>query len=472
MAIHPVILSGGSGTRLWPLSRVSLPKQLLPLTSELSLLQETVLRVAQFPEIAPPLLVCNHEHRFLIAEQLRMVGVAPRAILLEPVGRNTAAAAAVAALELIADDPEAILLVLPSDHVVKNHQALLDSVLAASSAAKTGHIVTFGITPESPATGYGYIEGGELLDGQHSCRRITRFVEKPDLATAERLLAAGGHYWNSGMFVFSAAHYLEELKKLQPAVLAACTRARESAQVDLEFTRLDPAAFTASPSISIDYAVMEHTGHGAVLPVDLGWSDVGSWNALWEVNAKNSQGNVLLGDVVTDNVSNTLVNAQNRMVAAVGVQDLVIVETSDAVLVAHKSESQNVKRIVDQLQAAARTEHIAHRRVYRPWGWYESVDQGERFQVKRLMVKPGARLSLQMHHHRAEHWVVVMGTAKVTRNGAELLVSENESTYIPIGTSHRLENPGKVPLHIIEVQSGCYLGEDDIVRFEDSYNRT
>lgn len=471
MAIHPVILSGGSGTRLWPLSRTTLPKQLLPLTSELSLLQQTVLRVALFPEIAPPLVVCNHEHRFLIAEQLRTVGVAPRAILLEPVGRNTAPAAAVAALALADEDPDAILLTLPSDHVIKNHQALLDAVLSASVAAKAGHIVTFGITPAAPATGYGYIQSGEALAGLDGCHRIARFIEKPDLAAAERLIAAGGHYWNSGIFVFSAARYLEELRRLQPQVLDACTQARKLAQTDPEFTRLDQAAFAASPSISIDYAVMEHTGCGAVLPVDLGWSDVGSWNALWEVHDKNDEGNVLHGDVVTDNVSNTLVNAQNRMVAAVGVQDLVIVETSDAVLVAHKSESQNVKRIVDQLQAAARTEHITHRRVYRPWGWYESVDEGERFQVKRLMVNPGARLSLQMHHHRAEHWVVVMGTAKVTRNGEEMLVSENESTYIPIGTSHRLENPGKVALHIIEVQSGCYLGEDDIVRFEDSYNR-
>jgi mannose-1-phosphate guanylyltransferase / mannose-6-phosphate isomerase len=471
MAIHPVILSGGSGTRLWPLSRTSLPKQLLPLTSELSLLQETVLRVAQFPEIAPPLLVCNHEHRFLIAEQLRMVAVAPSGILLEPLGRNTAPAAAIAALKLSRADADAILLVLPSDHVIKNHGALLDAVLAAAQAASNGYIVTFGITPSGPATGYGYIESSEAIEGIPGCHGIREFTEKPDLATAERFLASGQHYWNSGMFVFSARYFLEELRRLQPALMSACEQALDKAIVDLEFTRLDPDTFSACTSISIDYAVMEHTPRGAVLPVELGWSDVGSWDALWQVNEKNGEGNVLHGDVVTDNVTNTLIKAQNRMVAAVGVQDLVIIETSDAVLVAHKSESQNVKRIVDQLHAAARTEHISHRRVYRPWGWYESVDQGERFQVKRLMVNPGARLSLQLHHHRAEHWVVVTGTARVHRDGKEMLLSENESTYIPIGASHRLENPGKVPLHIIEVQSGCYLGEDDIVRIEDSYNR-
>jgi len=471
MAIHPVILSGGSGTRLWPLSRTSLPKQLLPLTSDLSLLQETVLRVTQFPEMSPPLLVCNHEHRFLIAEQLRTIGVTPSGILLEPAGRNTAPAAAAAALELADQDPEAILLVLPSDHVIRNHQALLDAVLSAAAAAAAGHIVTFGITPSSPATGYGYIEGGKSLPGLDPCTKVTRFVEKPDPASARQFIDSGNYYWNSGMFVFSAMRYLAELERLQPEMLATCRRARESAQVDLEFIRLDPAAFSAAPSISIDYAVMEHTDAGAVLPVDLGWNDVGSWNALWEVNDKDGEGNVIRGDVVTENVSNTLVNAQNRMVAAIGVTDLVIVETSDAILVAHKNECQNVKKIVDRLNASARTEHITHRRVHRPWGWYESVDGGERFQVKRLMVKPGARLSLQMHHHRAEHWVVVTGTAKVTRGSENLLISENESTYIPIGTSHRLENPGKVPLHIIEVQSGCYLGEDDIIRFEDIYDR-
>jgi mannose-1-phosphate guanylyltransferase/mannose-6-phosphate isomerase len=471
VAIHPVVLSGGSGTRLWPLSRAALPKQLLPLTSDLSLLQETVLRVAQFTEIAAPLVVCNHEHRFLVAEQLRTIGVKPRAILVEPVGRNTAPAAAAASLMLRAEDPDAILLLLPSDHVIKDHAAFQSAIATAGNAAQQGFIVTFGVTPTAAATGYGYIECGSPLEGLDGCYRVARFVEKPDAAMAERFVSSGDYFWNSGMFAFSAARCLEELRRLRPGIVDACTRALDAAKTDLEFTRLDHAAFAAAPSVSIDYAIMEHTPHGVVLPVDLGWSDVGSWNALWEVRDKNEEGNVICGDVVAQDVSNTLVNAQNRMVAALGVRDLVIVETADAVLVAHKNASQNVKRVVDHLQAAARTEHIAHRRVYRPWGHYESMDEGERFQVKRLTVNPGARLSLQMHHHRAEHWVVVKGTARVTRGEEVTLLSENQSTYIPIGVPHRLENPGRVPLHIIEVQSGCYLGEDDIVRLEDAYNR-
>jgi mannose-1-phosphate guanylyltransferase / mannose-6-phosphate isomerase len=471
MAIYPVILSGGSGTRLWPLSRTAMPKQLLALTSELSLLQETVLRAAATSGIASPVLVCNEEHRFLIAEQLRVIGIKPHAIFLEPVGRNTAPAVTLAALALATADPDAILLVLPSDHIIGNATAMHRATVAAISAAQHGNIVAFGIAPTAPVTGYGYIQRGVPLQVADGIFRIARFVEKPSTEFAQAYIESKEYYWNSGMFVFSAATFLNEINRLQPAIFASCTQALERARADLEFTRLDPRAFAACPSLSLDYALMEHTKLGAVAPVNIEWSDVGSWQALWEVQEKDVQGNVLSGDVISENVSNSLINAQSRMVAALGVRDLVIVETSDAVLVAHKDQAQNVKLLVDRLQAANRTERVSHRRVYRPWGYYESVDAGERFQVKRLMVKPGARLSLQMHHHRAEHWVVVTGTAKVTRGDTVTLLGENQSTYIPLGVLHRLENSGKVPLYLIEVQSGGYLGEDDIVRLEDSYNR-
>jgi mannose-1-phosphate guanylyltransferase/mannose-6-phosphate isomerase len=463
---------GGAGSRLWPMSRQLLPKQFLPLVSERTMLQETVERLRGLAGVAPPTVVSNSEHRFLVAEQLRAIGAPPRAQILEPVGRNTAPAVAVAALALERADPDALMLVLPADHLIRDVETFHLAIGRAVEAARGGFLVTFGIRPDHAATGYGYIEGGEPLAGHASVFRVARFVEKPDAATARRFLERGTFAWNSGMFVLGARRYLEELERHAPAMLAACRAAWAQAAIDLDFVRLDEAAFKACPADSIDYAVMEKTDAAAVVPVDIGWSDVGSWATLWEVGEKDASGNVLRGDVHVQGAENCYVRAEKRMVSVLGLADAVVVETDDAVLVASKEEAQKVKDIVGRLDAANRTEHVSHRRVYRPWGYYESIDAGDRFQVKRLMVKPGAALSLQMHHHRAEHWVVVSGTAKVTRGDEVRLVAENESTYIPIGTKHRLENPGKVPLHLIEVQSGGYLGEDDIVRFEDVYKRT
>ncbi len=471
MTLYPVILSGGSGTRLWPLSRAALPKQLLPLASELTLVQETVLRLRGLPDLAAPLIVCNQEHRFLIAEQMREIGVTPLAIYLEPVGRNTAPAATVAALMLTRRDPDAVMLLLPADHLIQDVPAFHAAIGEGLKAAADGHLVTFGIVPDSPHTGYGYIQRGEPLPGS-TARRVARFVEKPDLANAEAFLASGEYYWNSGMFLFPAQRFLDEVRRLRPELLEACAQALDRGQQDLDFHRLDRAAFEACPSDSIDYAVMEHTQSAAVVPADMGWSDIGAWSALWAVADKDAQGNVCRGDVYLDAARNSYVRAESRMVAAIGVEGLIIVETADAVLVAHRDRAQEVKKVVEHLKANARSEHAFHTRVYRPWGWYEGIDAGERFQVKRIMVKPGEKLSLQMHHHRAEHWIVVSGTARVTRDGKEELLTENQSTYIPLGTTHRLENPGKIPLHMIEVQSGSYLGEDDIVRLEDVYRRT
>ena len=470
MTIYPVILSGGSGTRLWPLSRAALPKQLLPLASELTLVQETVLRLDGLPDVAAPLIVCNEEHRFLIAEQLREVGIAPLGIYLEPVGRNTAPAAAVAALVLTRSDPDAVMLLMPADHLIEDVAAFHAAILEGMQAARSGHLVTFGIVPDSPHTGYGYIQRGEALTGT-GAYRVARFVEKPDLATAETYVASSDHYWNSGMFLFPAQRFLDELRQLRPELVSACEQALERGQRDLDFNRLERAAFEACPSDSIDYAVMEHTRHAAVVPADMGWNDIGAWSALWQVATKDANGNVSRGDVYLDGVRDSYVRAESRMIAALGVRDLIIVETADAVLVADRARAQDVKKVVDHLKANNRSEHEFHTRVYRPWGWYEGIDAGDRFRVKRIMVKPGEKLSLQMHHHRAEHWIVVSGTALVTRDGQEQLLSENQSTYIPLGTTHRLENPGKIPLHMIEVQSGAYLGEDDIVRFEDVYKR-
>lgn len=468
--IHPVILSGGSGTRLWPLSRAAMPKQLLSLSSEFSMLQETVMRLADMAGAVAPLVVCNQDHRFLIAEQLRQIGVTPSAIVLEPVGRNTAPAAAVAALHLLREDADALMLLLPADHLIDDVAAFHRAVEAGLQAVQQGFLVSFGIVPHAPETGYGYIQQGEALENLAACR-VARFIEKPDADTAKALLAAGGHFWNSGMFLFSCRQYLDELARFRPDILAACQAALAGRHHDLDFCRLEERAFAACPADSIDYAVMERTEQAAVVPADIGWNDIGAWSALWEVGAKDTQGNMARGDVWLDGVETSLVHAESRLVAAIGLKDVVIVETKDAVLVADRRCAQDVKKVVDYLKREGRSEHEFHTRVFRPWGWYEGIDTGDRFQVKRIAVKPGAALSLQMHHHRAEHWIVVKGTAKVTRGEESFLVGENESTYIPLGIRHRLENPGKVLLEIIEVQSGSYLGEDDIVRFDDSYGR-
>jgi mannose-1-phosphate guanylyltransferase/mannose-6-phosphate isomerase len=472
MKIYPVILSGGAGTRLWPLSRAVLPKQLLPLVSDRTMLQETAVRLTETPGVMPPLVVCGDEHRFLVAEQLRAVGVTPLGIMLEPVGRNTAPALGAAANYLVAVDPEAIMLVLPADHVIEDVQTFKSAITLAAQAVQDGALATFGIVPTSPETGYGYIHRGAQRPGVENCFSVDRFVEKPDAATARTFVDNGNYYWNSGMFLFRATQYLHELAAFAPAIATASEAAVRLGKSDLDFCRLEPASFSNCPSDSIDYAVMERTADAVVVPADIGWSDVGSWSALWEVQRSGEpNGNVQRGDVYLDGVHNSLVRAESRVVAVVGLSDVVVVETADAVLVANRSEVQRVKNIVDHLKAKDRTEHLHHTKVYRPWGHYEGIDMGERFQVKRITVKPGEKLSLQMHHHRAEHWVVVSGTARVTCGDKINLLSENESTYIPIGMNHRLENPGKVPLHIIEVQSGSYLGEDDIVRFDDVYQR-
>jgi mannose-1-phosphate guanylyltransferase/mannose-6-phosphate isomerase len=466
-----LVLSGGSGSRLWPMSRRLLPKQFLPLVSERTLLQDTVVRLQGVQGARAPILVSNGEHRFLVAEQLREIGVKPEVQVLEPVGRNTAPAVAVAALYAQSRQADACLFVLPSDQLIQDLPAFHAAIAAAVPLAAGGSLVTFGITPRGPVTGYGYIERGEPIADGNGSFRVSRFVEKPDLETARSYVSSGRYYWNSGMFVFRAARFLEELQRFRPDIAAAAKAAWEASTRDLDFLRLDSAAFEACPSDSVDYAVMERTAASVMVRADIGWSDVGSWAALWEAGRKDAGDNVVHGDVDLRDARRCYVRAESRLVSVLGATDLVVVETDDAVLVADKSRSQEVKEVVETLDRNKRTEHVSHRRVYRPWGYYESIDAGERFQVKRIMVRPGEALSLQMHHHRAEHWVVVSGTARVTRDEETKLLSENESTYIPIGTKHRLENPGKTPLFLIEVQSGGYLGEDDIVRLEDRYKR-
>ena len=469
--IHPVILSGGSGTRLWPLSRALYPKQLMPLISERSLLQEAALRVADAARFAPPIIVANDEHRFIVAEHLRLAGIQAEAIVLEPMGRNTAPAVCVAALLLLAADRDALMLVLPSDHAIADVPAFLGAVDCAAAATRRGRLVTFGIAADRPETGYGYIQSGKAIAGAAGAFEVAAFIEKPDRARAEGYLAAGGFSWNSGIFLFPAALLLEELEERHPGTVEACRKALDLARRDLDFLRLDRASFAAAENTSVDYGVMEHTTRAAVVPVEMGWSDVGTWDALWQVSAKDAQGNVSQGDVLIEDSHNCYLRAEHGLVTALGVDDLVVVATADAVMVARRDRTQDVKEIVAKLDRGGRSESKSHPLVHRPWGSFRSIHSGDRVQVKHIMVKPGAKLSLQMHHHRAEHWVVVHGTAKVVRGNEEIVLYEDQSTYIPLGTPHRLENPGKIPLHVIEVQSGSYLGEDDIVRFEDTYGR-
>jgi len=469
--IHPVILSGGSGSRLWPLSRTLFPKQLLALAGEHSLIQDTVLRT-KGAGFAPPLVICNTEHRFLIAEQLRETNVSPQAIVLEPVGRNTAPAAAIAALMIAEKDPDGLLLLMPADHIVRNRTAFLEAVSRAAKCAQQDRLVTFGITPDSPETGYGYIRRGEALKGLDGGFQVERFVEKPDAATAAGYVASGDYDWNSGLFLFKASLLLAELERLEPELLAQSREALAKGAKDLDFFRLDQASFAKTKAISIDYAVMERTTAAAVVPVEMGWSDIGSWEALWTTASRDEAGNATRGDVLHHGARNSYLRSEGPLVAAVGVEDIVVVATQDAVLVSHKSASQDVKRIVEQLEKSGRELHTTHRKVFRPWGSYEGIDNGDNFQVKHIIVNPGAKLSLQMHHKRAEHWIVVSGTARVTCGDKVFPLKENQSTYIPLGEKHRLENIGTEPLHLIEVQSGSYLGEDDIVRFEDTYGRS
>lgn len=467
--IYPVILSGGSGTRLWPQSRTSYPKQFLPLVSNQSLLQETAQRVSDPATFAPPLMVCNEEHRFLVAEQLREIDIQPSHIVLEPIARNTAPAVAAAASLLAATDPGALMLVLPSDHMIQDTAAFHRVIKTAADAAVKGALVTFGIQPTRPETGYGYIAGGSAVgDG---CLKVESFVEKPDLATAEGYLKDGSYYWNSGMFMFAASAYVEECGRLEPDILKGAEAAVADAETDLDFLRLATAPFTASPSKSIDYAVMEHTTRAAVIPADIGWNDVGSWASLWEIGDKDADGNVIQGDSLAIDTQNSFISTDGPLVTVLGIDNLAVVATMDAVLVLPLDRTQDVKTIIDKLKAENRDESSLHPRVYRPWGFYQTVHDGDRFQVKRITVNAGASLSLQRHHHRAEHWVVVNGIAEVTKDDDTFILHENESVYLPPLSIHRLVNPGKVPLNLIEVQSGSYLGEDDIERYEDIYGR-
>ncbi|WP_166265070.1 mannose-1-phosphate guanylyltransferase/mannose-6-phosphate isomerase [Marinobacter caseinilyticus] len=464
-----VILSGGSGTRLWPLSREAYPKQFLPVVSEETLLAETINRGLALADNARVMAITNEDHRFVVAAHLHTQAAERTAgIILEPVGRNTAPAIALAALAAAEETPSELLLVMPSDHVLKDLAAFRKAVALGAQVAEAGKLVTFGIIPDSPHTGYGYIRAGQDHEGYSD---VAAFVEKPDQATAESYLNEGGYFWNSGMFLFRADRYLEELQKHQPEMLKACQQAYSEKQADLDFVRVGREAFQACPDDSIDYAVMEKTQDAVVVPLDAGWSDVGSWSALWEIQPHDEHDNVCRGDVITEDVTGSYIHSEGRLIAALGVSDHVIVETDDVVLVADRARVQDVKKLVAQVKAQNRQEHRFHKKVHRPWGTYEGIAMGARFQVKRITVNPGATLSLQKHHHRAEHWVVVKGTATVIRGEEQILLTEDQSTYIPLGIKHRLANPGVIPLELIEVQTGSYLGEDDIVRFEDTYNR-
>ena len=471
----PVILCGGTGTRLWPLSRASYPKQYWALggNGDETLLQQTQQRLEGIEALGDPLLICNDDHRFIVAEQMRQIGIQPGAILLEPMGRNTAPAVAVAALQATANGDDPLLLVLSADHVIRDAGHFRSAIEAGRSTAEAGRLVTFGIVPTAPETGYGYIEAAESLQASTLTPvPIARFVEKPDQATAERFLASGRFTWNSGMFLFRASAMLSELERLAPEVVSCCRAALEQDVADLDFLRLEREAFAKCPNVAIDVAVMEQTQLGSVMPLAAGWSDVGSWSALWETADRDEDGNVLRGKVISEGSRNCYLRSEHRLVVGLGVENLVVVETDDAVLIADRSQAQNVKTIVKQLEAVGSPEGKAHRKIYRPWGHYTSVVEDSRWQVKRISVKPGASLSLQMHHHRAEHWIVVKGTAVVEHDGESKLIGENQSTYIPMGCKHRLSNPGRIPLELIEVQSGAYLGEDDIVRFDDVYGRS
>jgi mannose-1-phosphate guanylyltransferase/mannose-1-phosphate guanylyltransferase/mannose-6-phosphate isomerase len=469
--IIPVILAGGSGTRLWPLSRSSFPKQLINLVDSHTMLQNTLLRLKDAENVATPMVICNETQRFMVAEQVRTIDFGPCPIILEPQGRNTAPAAAVAAIKAHDISNDAVVMILPADHNISDEKALHKAMQEALSLAKNDHLITFGIVPDAPETGYGYIQEGQRLSSTKTACKINRFVEKPDSKTAQTYLDSGDYLWNSGMFMFKASKYLEELTQFAPDMVKYCREAILQGESDLDFFRLNETVFARCPEDSIDYAVMEKTSNGVVIPLSAGWNDLGSWDALWQIGTKDENQNVLKGDIVTHDVQSSYLHAETRMIAAVGLQNMVVVETADAVLVAPRDKVQDVKKIVDQLKATTRHEAAMHKKVYRPWGSYEGIDLADNFQVKRIVVKPGATLSLQKHFHRAEHWVVVRGTAIVTKGEEEFILKEDESTYIPLGIVHRLHNPGKIPLDLIEVQSGSYLGEDDIVRFEDIYGR-
>jgi len=470
--IIPVILAGGSGSRLWPLSRQHYPKQLLKLFGDKTMLQQTILRLAGLPDLGSPIVVCNVEHRFMVAEQLNEIGLSDTAIILEPLARNTAPALALAALHAKDTQPNSTLLVLSADHMIRNVEEFQRVVKIAAESAAKNHLVTFGVHPTHPETGYGYIKTNQMSGDTAEVFSVEQFVEKPNYETAESYLAAGCYYWNSGMFVFKTDVFLNELQVHSPDVVATANQARNLAVRDLDFIRVDKDSFAAAPNISIDYALMEKSANVVCVPLNAGWSDVGDWKSFWDVSQKDATGNSFIGDSIDVASTNTLVFSHDKLVATLGVNNLMIINTPDAVLVADKSKAQEVKAIISQIEKQSRKEHLQHREIYRPWGCYDAIDDGDRYQVNRIRVKPGASLSLQVHHHRAEHWIVVKGTALVQKNDETMLLSENESTYIPVGTKHRLSNPGKIPLEIVEVQSGPYLEEDDVIRYEDSYGRS